>query len=69
MSTVGIPLHTMKDQRSSCKRAVRDVDPSSGSHGQAGRRGCQQELKWASIHSTPNRAGTESRGRQSLPLN
>lgn len=44
-----------------------DVRPSSGSHGPAGHRGCQQELKWASIHSSPNRAGKGWMERKAVP--
>lgn len=67
MDTVGIPLHTIKNQHSSSKRAVGDVDPSSGSHGTASHQGCQQELKWASIHSSPNRAGKGGMERKAVP--
>lgn len=67
MGTVGIPLHTIKNQHSSSKRAVGDVDPSSGSHGTASHQGCQQELKWASIHSSPNRAGKGRNGEEGSP--
>lgn len=70
MSTAGILLHTMKDQSSSCKRAGGDEDPSSGSHGPAGEglpAGATVGLH--SFLSKQGREGTESRGRQPLPLN
>ena len=66
MSTTGIPLHTMKDQSLGCEMRIPAVDPRAQP---ATTLPAGAEVGLHSFHSKEGREGTESRGRQPLPLN